>query len=125
MADPLLAPAFLRISDAVEYADVLVLARSLVRDCADANRHESQRFVDGDVCVIHVQGLVEAVSIGVAGHGTVVTLSGVPVQNTLSLVPYICEGNALAARVPSKTGLISTNAAMSRVFSNTQISGHA
>ncbi len=52
MADPLLAPALIRISDAVEYADVLVLARALVRNCAVANRHEFQRFVDGNYCTM-------------------------------------------------------------------------
>ena len=58
VADPLLVPTVIRIFDAVEYADVLVLALALVRHRTVADRHEFQRIVDGDVRVVQMQGWV-------------------------------------------------------------------
>ena len=85
MPDPLLVPTLIRIFDAVEYADVLVLARALVRHSTVANRHEFQRFVDGNVRVVQRQGLVGAVSIGAAGHDTVIDLVRGPRPDHLEL----------------------------------------
>ena len=75
----------IRIFDAVEYVDVLVLTRALVRHRTVTDRHEFQRIVDGDVCVVQMQGLGGRFSIGAAGHGTVIHLVRSPRPEHLEL----------------------------------------